>query len=58
MGEKIVKPFIFDGLEVVDKGERRIRQMPTEILADKKKGSIFVTRSFVMKQPLLILHQK
>lgn len=60
-GEKI-RPFVCDNQVAVDKSrkqvERRIRQMLIEILADKKKGNIFVTTLFVAKHPLLILHQK
>lgn len=59
--EKKNQPFVCDN-EIIDKTrkqiERRIRQMLIEMLADKKKGNIFVTTLFVMKHPLLILHQK
>lgn len=43
MQEKNPKSLVCDYQEMIDKGERRIRQMPIEKLTDKKKGSIFIT---------------
>lgn len=46
-GGKKIRPFVCDNQVAVDKSrkqvERRIRQRLIEVLADKKKGNIFVS---------------